>query len=502
MPKPKGDGAASGAKSASQSEPDWLCTVCGLDNWARKRRCRRCDGYKPPPSHLGAAPRRNEKQDGNQTFAEKQLRRALEEQNEKVQKSLAEERRRCEELRRQLQLQARPKQPPPSGDGGADSRGGASHNSDEMDEDEEDGLTKEEIQRQLEGHRKGIEYLTFRHGPDAPEVLREKEEVARLEKAARATKPFKTHRAQLESKRERLHRQQERAQAEEDELLVQVERLQSQINEKRQQMAERKRRIEATDAELKELLLKSLAEDKEGSTANGDSINSASAAFDTVSSTLQSLATVPGVPATFASQLAGMLEQLRVAASMLHQHAQATLPPQAPPQQQSQPQPQQPTLQQTLQKQAAAAAARATNNGTNAGAGAAAAAAAPAAAPAASAAASSSTSTSPSSSSAGTTPQQPAALAPGGGGAAPTATDGPADPANRPPGSDGVDDEELREDAEPTPMEIQEAISHLPPHKRRKAYDHLRGRCQQNEAMDDEAEPRARSRSGTRKGDV
>ncbi len=158
-----------------------------------------------------------------------------------------------------------------------------------------------------------------------------KGDIEALQKAARECKPFKTHRAQLEKRKERLQRQQAKAHEEADALLVQIEELQSKLNKTRESISTRTKQITLVDDELTELLRRALAEgtsDETNTAAGGgaQSVEAASEAWKTFSATLTAMATQPGMPPGWAEQMAGLMAQMQAAAVAIHQKAAEAQP--------------------------------------------------------------------------------------------------------------------------------------------------------------------------------
>ncbi len=144
-----------------------------------------------------------------------------------------------------------------------------------------------------------------------------------MERASREAKPYKTHRAQLEKRKERLTRQRDRAHEESEELQKQVDDLQARLAEIKVANEQREKEIQEVDGELRELLKKAIAEGEDGQGTPTQAAVDPSAAWNTVSSTLESMASQPGVPKEWASQLGGLLHQLRAAALAIQQQAAA-----------------------------------------------------------------------------------------------------------------------------------------------------------------------------------
>ncbi len=199
-----------------------------------------------------------------------------------------------------------------------------------MDDDEE---TEESRLERIEATQKALPYLTLQFGEDSPQVEKARGDIEDLLRANRESKPYKTHRGQLERKLDRWRRQQDRAKEEEEEMLRDIEVAQTRLNKLRATMDEREKNIAAADEELRDLLRKAIAEND---TADPPPEADPSAAWATVNRTLSEMAAQPGVPPSWAAQLGGLLEQLRVAAVAIQQQAAAvphvaSSPPSSPP---------------------------------------------------------------------------------------------------------------------------------------------------------------------------
>ncbi len=215
-------------------------------------------------------------------------------------------------LRRQLAAQA--------GQAGA----GVNDLGDDMEADDDQEMSDEERKKKIDDTRSGLAYLASKYGEDSEELLEAKRELAALERASREAKPYKTHRAQLEKRMERLTRQRDRAQEESEDLQRQIDDLQTRLAENKQANEQREREIQEVDSELKELLRKAIAEGEEGQGNPTHDTADPTAAWHTVSSTLENMASQPGVPTEWAAQLGGLLHQLRAAALAIQQQAAAT----------------------------------------------------------------------------------------------------------------------------------------------------------------------------------
>ncbi len=189
-------------------------------------------------------------------------------------------------------------------------------------DDDLNELSNDERRRKIDEIKAGMPYLLSRFGDGSEEVERARTEMAALEKASRDAKPYRTHRALLERRKLRLERQQERGKEEAEDLLNQVEKLQARLNEVNRANDEREKSITEVDEELRELLRKAIAEgDNEPPLAVLGPAIDPNDAWNTVSSTLHAFAARPGVPHDWAAQLGGLLEQLRIAATAVHQRA-------------------------------------------------------------------------------------------------------------------------------------------------------------------------------------
>ncbi len=340
MPNPRNGSGGGGSIISQIKQGRWDCNVCGTkENWATRPRCRVCTAYGPPrafggggkggggnnvgggqlgyradgshSNNLGGARPGGGAGGFSNNFAHRQIQREREDQ--RLQKQREEAKKREEALRlanQKLQRElaaARTANKPREAD-------------DEMDEDD-DQEAEEDRQKKIEATQKAIPYLELQFGEESDQVTRAKQDIEDLQRASRDAKPYKTHRGQLERRLERLQRQQERAKEEEDEALIEVERAQERLTKLRNANAERERSIAAVDEELKDLLRKAISENDGGDQGPAPAESDPNAAWETISSTLASLAAQPGVPQDWASQLGGLLEQVRVAAMALSQHA-------------------------------------------------------------------------------------------------------------------------------------------------------------------------------------
>ncbi len=193
---------------------------------------------------------------------------------------------------------------------------------DDMEDEDAHELAEDERRKRIEETRNGIPYLVSRYGEASDEAARARSELASLEKASREAKPYKTHRAQLERRKGRLEKQHERGKQEADDLLAQIETLQARLNSTNKANDERELAIQAVDEELRELLRKAIAEGENESTMPAHAAPPDPAiAWQTVTSTLENMVNLPGVPRDWALQLGGLVEQLRTATLAVQERA-------------------------------------------------------------------------------------------------------------------------------------------------------------------------------------
>ncbi len=304
----------------------WNCFVCGIgDNYADRDRCRNCGAY-PPEAVKGRAAKGNGKgatgmgkgfgggfREGSNlasspTFAQRQLERQRQENKGKQQQQkLAELRKLKEEVQQEhLRLQKELEAARMSGS--------------PMDGVEEgpEPLTEKERGEQIERARNSLPYFEARFGKDSAEAQEVRDELEILHKAAREAKPYKTHRAQLEKKKERLERQQETDAKKVDDIKGKIVELQSQLAETEAAIAERSKALELVDGELKDLLLKAIDPSQGGGGGGGGSSNDdPHRAWQTVTNTMAAMASMPGVPAEWGLALQGLLAQIHTATAAM-----------------------------------------------------------------------------------------------------------------------------------------------------------------------------------------
>ncbi len=196
-----------------------------------------------------------------------------------------------------------------------------------MDDDDNGDLTEEDKNKQIEDIRNGIPYLIRRFGENSSEVEKAKADSASLERALREAKPYKTHRAQLERRKERLERQHEKGKEEAEQLLIDIERLQARLNTTNKANDERERAIAVVDEELRELLKRAIAEGEGEPQQQQDQVSTRqdpTEAWNTVTATLAGMVSQPGVPEAWAAQMGSLLDQIRIAAATIQRQTAAT----------------------------------------------------------------------------------------------------------------------------------------------------------------------------------
>ncbi len=350
MPNTQNDGKGGGSESAISRVVNgkWDCNVCGTEgNWATRARCRNCTAYGPrgaggggkggggKTSGFGKGGGQRYWSNGasvgggassggggggaSTTFAQMQVQRQQADQRLQTQRD--DSKKREEALRAANQRLVR--------ELNAAKAGHKPREDDDEIDDEDDNESEEKRQEKIDATQKAIPYLVLLYGEESEQVGKARGDIESLQRASREAKPYKTYRGKLERKLETLQRREE-----EDEVLIEVERAQERLNKIRVSIAEREKGIAAVDEELKELLRKAIAEGEPSDPSQPPAAVDPNTAWDTINSTLGTLAAQPGVPQGVAVQLGGLLEQIRVAALALRQHA-AMLPNAAEPAQQA-----------------------------------------------------------------------------------------------------------------------------------------------------------------------
>ncbi len=198
-------------------------------------------------------------------------------------------------------------------------------------------LTEKERNEQIERTRSSLPYFEARYGKDSAEAQAVRDELEVLLKAAREAKPYKTHRAQLEKKKDKLEKQQETDAKRVEDIKGKIDDLQSQLAEAEAAIVERAKALEAVDGELKELLLKAI-DPAQGGGGGGGSGDDPHRAWQTVTNTMAAMASMPGVPAEWGMALQGLLAQIHAATAAMGAAAavgkgtgESTFTPSAPP---------------------------------------------------------------------------------------------------------------------------------------------------------------------------
>ncbi len=251
------------------------------------------------------------------TLAQRQVQ--LQQLDQQLQRRLADSRRREEQLRAENRRLQRENTAVQARDGPTSNTG----EDEEMEEDDVQEIGDDERRRRIDETRAGIPYLVTKYGEESDQVAAARAELSTLERAARDAKPYKTHRSQLERRKARLERQQERGKQEADDLLTKIETLQSRLNAVNKANDEREAAIQATDTELRELLRKAIADGEDGNAGAGAPQVDPGAAWNTVTSTIEAMVNMPGVPRDWAVQLGSLVETLRSATIAVQERAAA-----------------------------------------------------------------------------------------------------------------------------------------------------------------------------------
>ncbi len=302
-----GGGGGNGGKGAGgggggQDGGRWTCRLCQLpDNFAWRTRCRHCDGYRVR-GEGGPLATSNPRQ----SLAERQVQQQRSAQRQQRAASAAERKLQAEVERLQQQLAAR--QPAPRG--GGTSAGDDGADDCEMDLDEADAnnayetWTEEERRQQIDAARASLPYLVGKHGEASGEAASVREEIAALERASRDAKPFKTHRAMLERRRDKLRTRIKKDEEELEKAEKECEELQERISNIRTENAGHVKDLAAVEEELAGLIKKALAEgDAAGEAGKPEDGNGAAWSAQAATATLHALATRPGIPPEFAALL-------------------------------------------------------------------------------------------------------------------------------------------------------------------------------------------------------
>ncbi len=327
------------------ASPPWDCGICGLtNNWGSRLRCRECEAHRPgqPPSaaQRGGGANRTAAGGGGRpynsvaalgaggnrgggggnangslgTFAQRQIQR----QQQEAERRAEAERRKAQDLQaevRRLQRELSAQQ-----SRAADARLADEDNDDEMDTAEDDyaNWTEEDRQSRIDVIKGGLQYLESRFGSESEELAQAKSEIESIQRASREAKPFRTHRAQLERRKNRLENQQERDSEEAERLQADIDAAKEKLTKLQTTIEERNKEIDKVGNELKELLRRALAEDAE-SAAAADTASPAPApkaeAWKVVEATLADMATNAGLPPEQSQQMESFLSLFRQVAT-------------------------------------------------------------------------------------------------------------------------------------------------------------------------------------------
>jgi hypothetical protein len=327
-----GGGGGGGGKGAvggggGQDGGRWTCRICQLaDNFAWRTRCRGCESYRVRgeggPLSSSAPPR-------GPSLAERQVQLQRQAQRQQRASSAAERKLQAEVERLQQQLaaaQACPRAEHASARADVDE--GGEGDPEAMDTaDDYSAWTEEERRQQVDAARACLPYLVSKHGESSAEATNVREEIAALEKASRDSKPFKTHRAMLERKRDKLRARLKKDEEDLAKAEKEHEELKARMEEIRAGTAERSRDLASVEEELAELIKRALAEgDAAGEAGKTDDGGMAAWSAQAASATLQSLATRPGIPPELAALLAHVHQAVAAMAA-----AAAAAKPQQPP---------------------------------------------------------------------------------------------------------------------------------------------------------------------------
>ncbi len=321
-----GKGSTSAGGGGGQDSGRWSCRLCNLpDNFAWRARCRRCEAYRVQGE---GGPLATSPNPFGQTLAERQLQQQRQSQRQQRAAGATERRLQAEVERLQSLLAARPaaaRGDKPAADAEADDDEDALH--EPMDTAEAYATwTEDERRQQIDAARASLPYLVGKHGETSCQATGVREEIAALEKASRDAKPFKTHRAMLERRRDRLRARIKK----DDEELAKAEREHEELAERikgiRADTADRNKELAGVEEELADLVKKALAEgDAAGEAGKPEDDSAAPWSAQSASTLLRTLAARPGIPPEFAQ----LLLHVHQAAEALAAAAAVAKPPAA-----------------------------------------------------------------------------------------------------------------------------------------------------------------------------
>ncbi len=333
-----------------KSLPSWNCAICGItDNWGSKARCRVCEAY-PPEEHRrlvkanykggkgggGGGNAKGEQKgkgpgstinfynSGNKygnfgTFAYRQMQKVREDEkfnqartafNSSLQR-YQDAQRRADNLVEQNKKLLREL---------SEAKASSTKTKEDWDDMEEgpEEMSEEDRKARIDKVRAGLPYLEEQFGIDSEVHQGALEELEMHQRALREAKPYKTHRTILERRVEKLRRLQDRDRAKLAELQEAAEEIHSKVSSTAAAVSDREREIEATETELKELVLRAVGEE---AGTNQQSPIDPHRGWASVVGTVAQLVQQPGVPQHVATQIEGVLGQLQGMVSALQAHA-------------------------------------------------------------------------------------------------------------------------------------------------------------------------------------
>ncbi len=347
-----GQNAAPDMAPKGKSLPSWDCAICGIsDNWGTKARCRVCDAYPPeahrrlvkasckggkgggggssakgehkgkgPANAINANVNNNGSKYGNYgTYAFRQMQKARDDEKFNQARSAfssslqryQDAQRRADNLAEQNKKLLREL---------SEVKTSRTQIKEEWDEAEEgpEEMSEEDRKSRIEKVRASLPYLEEQFGIESEVHQGAIEELEMHQRALREAKPYKTHRTILERRVEKLRRLQDRDRAKLAELQEAAEEIRSKVSSTAAAVTDREREIDATESELKELVLRAVGEESNGAhQAPIDPHRGWAAVVGTVAQLVQQ----PGVPHHVATQIEGAFGQLQSMVAALQAHA-------------------------------------------------------------------------------------------------------------------------------------------------------------------------------------
>ncbi len=299
-----GKGGGGGGFDVNGDGTRWDCGICDRKgNFAWRTRCRECEAYRKRGEGGPLATSRDP------TLAERQVRQQRQAQRQQREASAVERKLRAEVEKLQSQLSASQS----SGKGDKSTGGVGAEGADDGDAELDDlesaeaysTWTEDERRKQIEVSRAGLTYAVGKFGESSSEASAIRDEIAALERASRGAKPFKAHRSLLERRRDRLRTKIKKDEEEIERIEAEQEELQKKLENLRSSLAEKNGALHQVEDELAELIKRALAEgDAAGEAGKTDDGGSAAWSAQAASTTLQNLASRPGIPPEFAMLLA------------------------------------------------------------------------------------------------------------------------------------------------------------------------------------------------------